>query len=83
MNKQNEFATIPDEVLMCKIYLIRGEKVMMDKDLSELYGIKAIRLREQVKRNKKRFPENFVFQLNEKEVNAMVSLFAIPSKKYY
>ncbi len=59
---------IPDEVVMNKIYLIREQKVMLDRDLAELYGVKAIRLREQVKRNQERFPENFMFQLNEKEV---------------
>jgi hypothetical protein len=50
---------------MSKIYVIREQKVMLDKDLAELYGVKAIRLREQVKRNKERFPENFMIQLSE------------------
>lgn len=67
---------------MNKIYLIRGHKVMLDRDLAELYGVKAIRLRKQVKRNHERFPENFIFQLNEKEVEAMVSQNAIPSKQH-
>ena len=53
--------TIHDEVLMSKIYVIRQQKVMIDKDLAELYGVKAIRLREQVKRNKTRFPANSCF----------------------
>src|SRR5690606_1933582 len=73
---------IPDEVVMNKIYLIRGHKVMLDRDLAELYGVKAIRLREQVKRNQERFPENFMFQLTEKEVENMVSQNAIPSKQH-
>jgi len=73
---------IPDEMVMNKIYLIRGQKVMLDKDLAELYDIKPIRLREQVKRNNSRFPENFMFQLSEKEVNTMVSQNAIPSRKH-
>lgn len=73
---------IPDEVVMNKIYLIRGHKVMLDRDLAELYGVKAIRLREQVKRNAKRFPKNFMFRLKEKEVQDMVSQNAIPSKKH-
>jgi hypothetical protein len=73
---------IPDEVVMNKIYLIRNHKVMLDRDLAELHGVKAIRLREQVKRNKERFPENFMFQLTEKEVENMVSQNAIPSKQY-
>jgi len=74
-------ATIPDEVVMNKIFMIRGHKVMMDRDLAELYGVKAIRLREQVKRNRDRFPVNFMFQLDEMEVEGMVSQNAIPSKK--
>lgn len=73
---------IPDEVVMNKICLIRGHKVMLDRDLAELYGVKAIRLREQVKRNVKRFPKNFMFRLKEKEVQDMVSQNAIPSKKH-
>lgn len=73
---------IPDEVVMNKIYLIRRYKVMLDRDLAELYGVRAIRLREQVKRNQERFPENFMFQLNEKEVENMVSQNAIPSKQH-
>ena len=55
---------------------------MLDRDLAELYGVKSIRLREQVKRNQERFPENFMFQLNEKEVENMVSQNAIPSKQH-
>lgn len=55
---------------------------MFDKDLATLYGVQPIRLREQVKRNIKRFPSDFMFQLNEKEVRAMVSHFAIPSRKH-
>jgi phage regulator Rha-like protein len=73
---------ISDEVVMNKIYLIRGQKIMLDRDLAELYGVKAIRLREQVKRNQIRFPENFMFQLIEKEVENMVSQNAIPSKQH-
>ena len=54
---------------------------MLDRDLAELYGVKAIRLREQVKRNIKRFPDDFMFQLSEKEkkTDFMVSQNAIPS----
>jgi phage regulator Rha-like protein len=72
---------VPDEILVNKIYLIREQKVMIDRDLAELYGVKPIRLREQVKRNQVRFPENFMFQLTEQEVEAMVSQNAIPSKQ--
>lgn len=55
---------------------------MLDRDLAELYGVKPIRLREQVKRNLKRFPSNFMFLLTEKETEIMVSQNAIPSKKH-
>ncbi|MBW6459837.1 MAG: ORF6N domain-containing protein [Bacteroidales bacterium] len=81
MNDKNEML-IPQEVIMSKIYLIRGVKVMLDKDLAELYGVKAIRLREQVKRNSDRFPENFMFRLTEEETDFMVSQNAIPSRQY-
>jgi phage regulator Rha-like protein len=73
---------IPVEVIEKKILLIRGHKVMLDKDLAVLYGVKPIRLREQVKRNIKRFPEDFMFQLNKKEIDIMVSQNAIPSRKH-
>jgi phage regulator Rha-like protein len=72
---------ILDEIVMNKIYLVRGHKVMLDRDLAEMYDVKAIRLREQVKRNIDRFPENFMFQLTEEEVELMVSQNAIPSKQ--
>jgi hypothetical protein len=65
-----------------KIYIIRDTQVILDKDLAELYDVKAIRLREQVKRNKNRFPNDFMFQLTEKEVEILVSQNAIPSKKH-
>jgi len=50
-----------------KIYLIRGQKVMIDRDLAMLYGVPTKRLKEQVKRNIGRFPEDFMFQLTKKE----------------
>ena len=65
-----------------KIYLIRGHKVMLDSDLARLYGVKPIRLREQVKRNRQRFPEDFMFQLSDDEVEILVSQNAIPSRKH-
>jgi hypothetical protein len=72
---------IPMERIESKIYLIRGQKVMLDKDLAALYQVKPIRLREQVKRNKTRFPADFMFQLNKKETAVMLSQNAIPSRK--
>ena len=73
---------IPDEKIISKIYQLRNKSVMLDRDLAELYDVKAYRLREQVKRNISRFPENFMFQLTEKEVELMVSQNAIPSKQH-
>ena len=70
------------ETIERKIYLVRGHKVMLDKDLAFLYDVKPIRLREQVKRNLKRFPEDFMFQLNDLEIDFMVSQNAIPSRKH-
>ena len=65
-----------------KIFTMRNLQVMLDRDLAELYHVKAIRLREQVKRNSKRFPDDFMFQLTVEEVELMVSQNAIPSKRH-
>ena len=65
-----------------RIYMVRGQYVMLDSHLAEFYGVKPIRLREQVKRNAVRFPADFMFQLTENEVDYMVSQNAIPSWKY-
>ncbi|MBE0650924.1 MAG: ORF6N domain-containing protein [Bacteroidales bacterium] len=73
---------LPDEVITNKIYLIRGEKVMLDRDLAELFDVKAIRLREQLKRNLEKFPVHFMFRLTNEEVEIMVSQNAIPSKQH-
>lgn len=73
---------LPDEVLLNKIYFLREEKVMLDKDLAILYGVKPIQLRQQVKRNAIRFPDHFMFQLNKAEIEIMVSQNVIPSMKH-
>jgi len=65
-----------------RIFTLRGVQVMLDKDLALFYGVKPIRLREQVKRNIKRFPYDFMFQLTKEEVEIMVSQNAIPSKQH-
>jgi hypothetical protein len=62
-----------------RIYLIRGHNVMLDRDLAELYGVKAIALRQQVKRNVQRFPSDFMFQLSREEADLLVSQSVIPS----
>ena len=58
---------IPSEVIVNRISIFRNKKVMLDKDLAELYGVKTSNLNLAVKRNIKRFPEDFMFQLNVKE----------------
>jgi phage regulator Rha-like protein len=63
-------SAVPDERIMSQIYFIRGEKVMFDRDLAELYGVETKALNRAVKRNIDRFPKDFMFQLSEKEVNA-------------
>src|SRR5688572_5861809 len=60
-----------------RIYLIRGQKVMIDFDLAELYGVTTSRLNERVTRNGKRFPEDFMFRLTKKEAESLRSQFAI------
>jgi hypothetical protein len=64
------------------IYTLRGVQVMLDRDLALFYGVKPIRLREQVKRNTRRFPSDFMFQLTDEEIESMVSQNAIPSKQH-
>jgi len=78
----DKLETVNKQNLQDKIHTIRGFQVMLDRDLAELYGVKPIRLREQVKRNIERFPNDFMFQLSENEVDSMVSQNAIPSKQH-
>ena len=66
---------IPDEVITTKIYLIREQKVMLDRDLAELYGVETKYLKRQVKRNVDRFPEDFMFQLSDSEFKNWRSQF--------
>ena len=80
--KQMELA-IPEEVLMSKIYLIRGQKVMLDRDLAEMYGVETKVLKQSVKRNIERFPNDFMFEMSKKEFENWRSQFVTsnsPSK---
>ena len=81
MNK-NELTIMDENEIKNKIYTIRGLQVMLDRDLAELYNVKAIRLREQIKRNPKRFPADFMFKLNDNEIDYLLSQNAIPSRKH-
>jgi len=73
---------ISTEVIATRIFVIRGKRVMLDRDLAELYGAKAIALRQQVKRNRERFPDDFMFQLTTEETSVLVSQNVIPSVKH-
>lgn len=67
------------DAIKSKIYLIRGEQVMLDSDLAELYGVETRRLNEQVRRNQDRFPSDFMFQLTAQEYNNLISQNATSS----
>ena len=67
---------IPQEHIENKILLIRGQKVMLDRDLVKLYGVSTKRLNEQVRRNIRRFPPDFLLYLNKEEAKSLRSQFA-------
>lgn len=67
MTAKQMLPIIPDNIVVNKIYELRGLKVMLDSDLAELYGVETKRLNEQVGRNPDRFPEDFMFQLTDEE----------------
>jgi phage regulator Rha-like protein len=79
--KSKQLIIIPDERIINKIYLIRGKKVMFDRDLAELYGVDTRTLNQAVRRNTKRFPEDFMFQLSDGEFLNWVSQIVIPNNK--
>lgn len=70
---------VAEQKILNRIYVIRGEKVMLDKDLAEMYGVETKRLNEQVKRNRKRFPKDFMFAVNQKEFENLKSQNATSS----
>lgn len=79
MENRNEIMTIED--IRSLVYIIRGQQVMLDFDLAEIYGYEVKRLNEQVKRNINRFPEDFMFQLSREEVELVRSQIATSQKK--
>ena len=72
---------LPDEAIINKIFIIRGLKVMMDRDLAELYGVDTRSLNQSVKRNLKRFPEDFMFQLTPEELKTWKSQIVISNSE--
>jgi hypothetical protein len=77
--KENSVDLIPDELILNKIYLIRGRKVMLDMDLAELYGVETKHLKRAVRRNEKRFPPDFMFELVHEELENLRSHFGTSS----
>lgn len=67
-NGNTNTIAIPDEVLINKIFVIRGHKVMIDRDLAELYDVETRILNQAVRRNEKRFPNDFMFQMSKAEM---------------
>lgn len=79
----NELTIIDGYTIQDKIYTIRAVQVMLDRDLAELYGVETRALKQAVKRNVEKFPEDFMFELSDTEIDFMVSQLVIPSKKYF
>jgi hypothetical protein len=79
MSEHQKLSVIPDEVIASKIYMIRGQKVMLDKDLAELYETETRTLIQAVKRNIDIFPEHFMFQLTNQEFTILRSQTVISS----
>ena len=70
--KAKKSTVLADEIIISKIYLIRGQKVLLDKDLAPMYGVTTGNLNKAVKRNLKRFPDDFMFQLSPEEFNNLI-----------
>lgn len=74
--------TVIEETIIKKIVLLRDEKVILDLHLSELYHVETRALKQAVRRNIDRFPEDFMFELSETEIELVVSQNVIPHKKF-
>ena len=81
MEQMTEIMTV--ENIQNKVYVIRGQQVMLDYDLAEIYGYEVKNLNQQVKRNIARFPEDFMFQLTRDEIESVKSQFVISRDDYF
>lgn len=81
MSKQQVAKIISEEVIVNKIYHIKGQKVMLDRDLAEMYGVETCILNQAVKRNEKRFPPEVMFQLTAAELEDWKSQNVISNKE--
>jgi len=80
MAKKEKTLMITDELVITRIYLVRGKKIMLDRDLSELYQVETRILNQAVRRNTDRFPKDFMFQLTEQEWQSLRSQIVILEK---
>ena len=81
MAKGAKMPVIPDELVITKIYLIRGQKVMLDRDLAKLYKVETRTLNQAVRRNIDRLPADFMFQLTRKESENWISQIVISNSE--
>ena len=81
MTEKQNFTIISDDAVVNKIYEIRNQKVMLDRDLAGLYGVETRVLNQAVKRNINRFPEDFMFQLNAEELENWKSQIVISNRE--
>jgi DNA-binding PadR family transcriptional regulator len=72
---------VPEQVIEQRIFMIRGHKVMLDRDLAKLYGVRTMVLNQAVKRNISRFPKDFMFQLSKEEMENWISQIVISNKE--
>jgi len=78
---KNKMTTLPKERITSLIFFIRGQKVMLDRDLAQLYGVETRILNQAVRRNRNRFPSDFMFQLSDKEYRILRSQFVISNTR--
>ena len=76
-----ENQVVTDDVIINRIFLIRGQKIMLDRDLALLYAVETRMLNQAVRRNEKRFPPDFMFQLTEEELKDWKSQNVISNKE--
>jgi hypothetical protein len=79
MPKATKSLSITEQTIIDKIYIVRGRKVMFDTDLSEMYGVETGQLKRQVRRNVERFPDDFMFELTQEEIENLRCQFGISS----
>ena len=80
-SKTKTTSLIPDERIINRIFFIRGKKVMIDRDLAELYAVETLTLNQAVRRNAKRFPEDFMFELTKQEMEIWKSQIVISNRE--